>query len=325
MIVRLPGNIWEIFLSKNGLHQATLKEQVMAQNDNTELPAVNIEEALLKAAQAIKDATAVLLTSGAGLGVDSGLPDFRGPQGFWRAYPPMEKLGLRFAQMSNPEWFEKDPKFAWGFWFHRYSLYSSSSPHEGYYIMKEIAQNKPHGYFVFTSNVDGHWRKAGIPDDKLEECHGTVDFLQCCSNCTKEIWPTTETIKEAEIDQETFHATSPLPTCKNCGKLARPNVLMFGDGTWNGKRNSGQASNFYAFERQLKKQQDAKLVIIEVGAGKAIPTVRSTSESQATKFGGTLVRINLRDYDFPPEVNGIGIPLGGKEALQRIQELIKQL
>mmetsp|Transcript_24842 Transcript_24842/g.34780 ORF Transcript_24842/g.34780 Transcript_24842/m.34780 type:complete len:298 (+) Transcript_24842:48-941(+) len=297
----------------------------MANNDNSELPQVDIEEALTKAAHAIKDSTAIILTSGAGLGVDSGLPDFRGPQGFWRAYPPMQKLGLRFEEMSNPQWFEKDPKFAWGFWFHRYSLYSSSTPHEGYYIMKEMAENRPHGYFVFTSNVDGHWRKTGIPDDKLEECHGTVDFMQCCSSCTEDIWLTTDTVKECEIDTDTFHATSPLPACKYCGKLARPNVLMFGDWSWNGSRRHEQMRNFQQFQKQLTQQKDAKLVIIEVGAGKAVPTVRKTSQNIAKEFNGTLIRINLRDYDMPSSVNGIGIPLGGKEALQKLKEKISTL
>ena len=58
-----------------------------------------------KAKQIIKDAEAILITAGAGMGVDSGLPDFRGNEGFWKAYPPIKKLGLDFADMANPKWF----------------------------------------------------------------------------------------------------------------------------------------------------------------------------------------------------------------------------
>ena len=57
------------------------------------------------------------------MGVDSGLPDFRGTQGFWRAYPLYAKLGLDFASMANPRWFTTDPAFAWGFYGHRLELY----------------------------------------------------------------------------------------------------------------------------------------------------------------------------------------------------------
>ncbi len=56
----------------------------------------------------IEEAEAVLITAGAGMGVDSGLPDFRGNKGFWRAYPPIAKLGLSFSDMANPHWLSMD-------------------------------------------------------------------------------------------------------------------------------------------------------------------------------------------------------------------------
>jgi NAD-dependent SIR2 family protein deacetylase len=69
-----------------------------------------------QAAQAVASADALLIGAGAGMGVDSGLPDFRGDQGFWRAYPPYQKLGLRFTSLANPRWFASDPALAWGFY-----------------------------------------------------------------------------------------------------------------------------------------------------------------------------------------------------------------
>jgi len=60
------------------------------------------------AAEAVKAADALLVTAGAGMGVDSGLPDFRGAHGFWRAYPAIAKLGLSFEEMANPNPREDD-------------------------------------------------------------------------------------------------------------------------------------------------------------------------------------------------------------------------
>ena len=57
-----------------------------------------------------------LRLSGAGMGVDSGLPDFRGQHGFWRAYPAIAGLGLSFEEMANPAWFKRDPHLAWAFY-----------------------------------------------------------------------------------------------------------------------------------------------------------------------------------------------------------------
>ena len=68
---------------------------------------MNITENLQKAKQLLQEADAIFITAGAGMGVDSGLPDFRGVEGFLEAYPKVRELGLQFEQMANPEWFEK--------------------------------------------------------------------------------------------------------------------------------------------------------------------------------------------------------------------------
>ena len=77
---------------------------------------------LQRAAEALRQADALLITAGAGMGVDSGLPDFRGREGFWRAYPTVAKLGLSFEEMANPHWFAENPELAWAFYGHPESL-----------------------------------------------------------------------------------------------------------------------------------------------------------------------------------------------------------
>ena len=108
-------------------------------------------EQLTQAVEAIASADALLIGAGAGMGVDSGLPDFRGDGGFWRAYPPFH--GKSFASISNPVWFHRDPQQAWGFFGHRLNLYRRTQPHAGFEILRRMAESRPAGYFVFTSNV----------------------------------------------------------------------------------------------------------------------------------------------------------------------------
>ena len=93
-------------------------------------------EMLQQAAEAIRSAEGLVITAGAGLGVDSGLPVFRGDEGFWRAYPPFAKLGLSFEELANPGWFERDPAMAWGFYGHRFELYRRTTPHEGFALLR---------------------------------------------------------------------------------------------------------------------------------------------------------------------------------------------
>ena len=90
-----------------------------------------------QAAEVVKNADALYITAGAGIGVDSGLPDFRGNEGFWKAYPPIKKLGISFIDMANPSWFDENPPLAWAFYGHRLNLYRETKPHIGFNQLPE--------------------------------------------------------------------------------------------------------------------------------------------------------------------------------------------
>ncbi len=266
--------------------------------------------------QALKEATALMITSGAGMGVDSGLPDFRGNEGFWKAYPPIAKLGISFSEMANPYWFESRPKLAWAFYGHRLNLYRNTIPHEGFSKLLKMGTAMPAGYFVFTSNVDGHFQKSGFDDQRIEECHGSIHHLQCTAPCSSEIWDGNQT--EVLVNEEIFEAQEPLPKCPLCGGLARPNILMFGDWNWLHQRSSAQSKRLSAWIERIRRD-DQKLVIIEAGAGTAVPTVRYQSEQRADETGGLLIRINPRDYHVPH--NHISLQMGAADGIDYIYDL----
>src|SRR4029077_4013233 len=100
-------------------------------------------EDIERAAAVLANTDALLIGAGAGMGVDSGLPDFRGSQGFWQAYPPYARLGLDFVTLANPRWFESDPALAWGFYGHRLMLYRQTEPHDGFAILHRWMRRMP--------------------------------------------------------------------------------------------------------------------------------------------------------------------------------------
>lgn len=273
----------------------------------------DLTDNIKKAAEIISNANGIFITAGAGMGVDSGLPDFRGDTGFWKAYPPMGKLGISFVEMANPQWFQINPRLAWGFYGHRLSLYRKTTPHVGFNYLLDIAKQKPKGYFVFTSNVDGQFQKAGFDENRIEECHGSIHHLQCVIPCTDEIWSAKDLV--FNVNEETFLADEPLPRCKDCKALSRPNVLMFGDWTWIPHRTNIQSYRCKQWLNELVRSI-GELVIIECGAGMAVPTVRYMSESIAQSKNAKLIRINPRDYNVP--YGHISIPLSAKEGIERI-------
>ncbi len=278
-----------------------------------------IMKEIVRAAAAIRNAKALVLTAGAGMGVDSGLPDFRGPEGFWRAYPPLGDKKLRLEQMSTPHWFDSNPKFAWGFFGHRYDLYSKTKPHKGFNILQNWCKKMDDRYFIFTSNVDGHFQKSGFPEEKVVECHGSINFWQCANTSwCNDIWPVPEDVK-FEVNMDKLELTSPLPMGPpgKEDKLARPNILMFGDYGWLSERTDEQEERFYHFQNALFKD-DIKFAVVEIGAGEYVPTIRYLGERlvNRTRGNGTLIRINPRDTDVPS--GHISLPMGGLKALELI-------
>jgi NAD-dependent SIR2 family protein deacetylase len=273
-----------------------------------------MEESYKRAAEIIHEAELIIITAGAGIGVDSGLPDFRGNQGFWNAYPMYEKLGLSFVGAANPANFEDDPAFGWGFYGHRLNLYRETEPHDGFKIILNWCKEKKVNYFVVTSNVDGQFQKAGYNPNSIYEIHGSIHYLQCLIPCQNNIWKNNENV---EIDYETMRALN-IPLCKHCGGTARPNILMFGDYSWLPDRTHAQSERFDYF---MDENSNKKIAVIEMGAGTAIPSIRYTSERIADSYDARVIRINPREAHIKGEKN-ISLPVGALEALRAIDDLL---
>jgi NAD-dependent SIR2 family protein deacetylase len=238
-----------------------------------------------QAAAVIGKSRSLIITAGAGMGVDSGLPDFRGPRGFWRAYPMYEKLGIGFVEAANPRHFELDPSFGWGFYGHRIHMYRETIPHRGFSVLLKWIEIFGLESFVVTSNVDGHFQKAGFNGEKILEVHGSIHFLQCTRPCSRVIW---ENLEKIPVDLSTMLALH-IPTCIACGAVARPNILMFGDYSWISDRTDREHDEFEGF---LRNDCPAPLTVVEIGAGTAIPTIRNLSEHLGRNFRATVIRIN---------------------------------
>lgn len=262
-----------------------------------------------EAAAAIRSADAILIGAGAGMGIDSGLPDYRGPEGFWTAHPIFR--GRMFADIATPHLFDTDPALAWEFYGHRQELYRSVTPHNGFGLLLGWCQSRPHGGFVFTSNIDGQFQKAGFPAERVVERHGSIHLLQCSRRCGRPIW----SIEDMGTAADGVEASSAphLRFCPACGAIARPNVLMFRDREWDQARYAEQVDRY---EKWISQVRGMRFVAIELGAGLAVPTIRCECEGR----GQFLIRINPSDAD-PPSL-GVALPLGALDALRRIDALL---
>jgi NAD-dependent SIR2 family protein deacetylase len=271
-----------------------------------------IADQFAKSAELIQQADGVLISAGAGMGVDSGLPDFRGKDGFWKAYPALARANIVFSGIACPDAFHVTPELAWGFYGHRLALYRRTAPHYGFEILRNIADRLRHGAYIFTSNVDGQFQKAGFPADRIYECHGSIHHMQCLKPCNHDIWPAAF---DPVVDEARCRMTAPLPICPDCGGLARPNIMMFHDWGWLDDQARAQGNRLTRWRADAKNP-----VIIELGAGVDIPSVRLFSEDQA-RFA-PLIRINPRVPDRPRRCQGVSLAMGALEAMEGIKSAL---
>jgi len=268
-------------------------------------------ELLERAAGWLSEADGLLITAGAGVGVDSGLPDFRGNQGLWAAYPALGDAGISFETIANPDAFRRDPALAWGFYGHRLALYRHVEPHAGFAVLRRWANRMENGAFVFTSNVDGQFHKAGFPESAVAECHGSIHHLQCMTPCSTDIWSADGFAPD--VDAHACRLQNEFPRCPHCGELARPNILMFWDWGWLEERTDSQRARLDGWLRGVKQ-----LVVVELGAGTSLPTVRRFSE----RHGPRVIRINAREPQIDA-ANGIGLRGRALETLEALDRVLR--
>ncbi|CAD8091356.1 unnamed protein product [Paramecium sonneborni] len=257
----------------------------------------------------IKECQAIIITAGAGMGVDSGIPDFRGNEGFWKVYRAFENK-FSFKDCANPQFMLKYPNLFWGFYGHRLHMYRNKIPHEGFQILKKICFNK--NYFIVTSNVDGQFQRSGFDSNNMYEINGSIHQFQC-TLCNKLY--DSEKFKNLSIDLEKLRAADPLPQCE-CNHLLRPNILMFDDQDWISTIYERQQKRFQEF---LEKQISNKVCVIEIGAGISIPNIRNLGHTILDKIKqSVMIRINPIENEIPNDDRYFSIKKGGLEGIKEL-------
>jgi len=155
----------------------------------------------------IADAERVVVLTGAGISTDSGIPDFRGPNGVWTKNPAAEKA-------ANIEHYLADPDVRTAAWQNRLHTPAwTAEPNAGHRAVVELErQGRLHA--VITQNIDGLHQKAGNDPDKVIEVHGTVWFTRCWDCGDRR--PMTETLDRATCAAASSRATRSASVSSSC-------------------------------------------------------------------------------------------------------------
>ncbi len=160
--------------------------------------------------QYIDEANNIVIFTGAGISTESGIPDFRGPQGVWKTNTP-----IYFQDFIGSEEVRKD---SWKRKFSGQDIIKKAKPNIGHLAVAEVI-NKHESAYLITQNVDNLHQDAGVPDDKITEIHGNAHYASCL-DCG--IRYELNSIKKAFLENET------VPYCDSCGGIIKTATISFG-------------------------------------------------------------------------------------------------
>jgi len=152
----------------------------------------------------------VLVLTGAGVSAESGIPTFRGKDGYWRNLDP--------AKLATPEAFAKDPGLVWEWYRERRERIRAAQPNAAHKAIAKLAQHARE-FLLVTQNVDDLHACAGLPKEKMVQIHGDI-FVTRCSRCNF-------SRHDHEHEHEREHID--IPRCLRCNALMRPGVVWFGE------------------------------------------------------------------------------------------------
>jgi len=160
--------------------------------------------------QYINEAKNIVIFTGAGISTESGIPDFRGPQGVWKTNTP-----IYFQDFIGSEEIRKE---SWKRKFSGQDIIKKAKPNIGHLAVAEIINEHESAYLI-TQNVDNLHQDAGVPDNKITEIHGNASYASCL-DC--EIRYELKPIKKDFLENET------VPYCDSCGGIIKTATISFG-------------------------------------------------------------------------------------------------
>ncbi len=233
--------------------------------------------------QAIQEEGNITVLTGAGVSAGSGIPTFRGPEGFWtvgsREYHPQE--------IATFSMFARDPESVWVWYLYRMGMCKKATPNAGHEALARLDSILGDRFTLITQNVDNLHIRAGSSESRTFEIHGNIFKTRCASACSEGIFPLPEDLSPKRRGEALTDKEKRSLRCPSCGGWLRPHVLWF-DETYN--------ERYFRFESAIHVAENTRL-LITVGT-----TGATTLPNHITNlvFGnrGLMIDINIADNPF---------------------------
>jgi NAD-dependent deacetylase len=265
-------------------------------------------------ANALKSGGRVTVLTGAGVSAESGIPTFRGPEGYWtigsRNYQPSE--------IATGDMLRRHPEEVWKWFLFRRSVCADALPNAGHRAIFEMEGILGSRFRLITQNVDGLHLRAGNTPARTYQVHGNLNFMRCSRECTPAVYPVPPGIPKIARGDDLSGAERVLLKCPACGAMTRPHVLF-----WDEYYNEP----YYRYESSLRAAGETSLLII-------VGTTGSTNlphqvANIVLQRGGTIFDVNIGRSVFSQAAQespgGRFLKGRSSEILPRLLEIVKKM
>ena len=250
----------------------------------------------------------VFLT-GAGVSAESGVPTFRGAEGYW----VVGSRNYHAQELATNQAFRHMPAAVWGWYLHRLRVCRAAAPNAAHHAIASLAHALGDGFQLITQNVDGLHARAGTPAERTYEIHGNISRMRCSHACEGLVNVPDDVLDEGVAADEVALATR--LRC-GCGAWMRPHVLWF---------DEFYDEPLFRFESSLAVLERAALLVV-IGTTGATNLPRLIGE-RAAQRGVPIVVINPERNPFADLVNapdtGVFLAGGAGQWVPRLVELLR--
>jgi NAD-dependent deacetylase len=242
----------------------------------------------------------ILFLTGAGISAESGIPTFRGAEGYWTIgsteYQPQE--------LATQAAFRRMPWDIWGWYLYRRGVCRAAAPNAAHAALVTAEAALGDRFLLITQNVDGLHGRAGSSQARSYEIHGNIELARCIVACTADRWPIPDGVGDVAKGGEVPEAWRALLVCPRCSAMARPHVLWF-DESYDEER--------FRWDSSITAAETASmLVIIGTSARTNLPW---NVVDIASRAGATIIDINVDDNPFAEIASRRGVALRAPAAL----------
>jgi NAD-dependent deacetylase len=248
----------------------------------TETQAV-IDAAVRLLEKAMQGNGKITVLTGAGISAESGIPTFRGPEGFWtvgsREYYPQE--------MATAAMFRQHPASVWSWYLYRLGMCQKAKPNPGHLALVSMESQLEDRFTLITQNVDNLHILAGNSLSRTFQIHGNIFQVRCSAACTQEVFPLPQGLSPKQKGERITTSECKRLICPLCGNWLRPHVLWF-DETYNERH--------FRFDSALETAAKTDLLITVGTAGAT--TLPNHVANLVFNSGGLMIDINVADNPF---------------------------